>query len=238
MTPALDWDRIDLVVFDVDGTLYDAQRLRRAMLWRLLHETWRARSVRTLRVLRTFRAVREVLGAQECANFEVLQYTHTAARVGCDAQAVRALVAQWMEREPLPLLRACRHPQVEAVFAGLRAAGKPIGVLSDYPAQEKLRALELQAQVVVSATDADIARLKPHPRGLLAIVERAGVSAARTLMIGDRVDRDAASAQRAGAQALMISRKQHPGVMCFARYNDAVFVPLVDRLPVRTRATV
>ena len=35
MSGSLDWSAIDLVVFDVDGTLYDQRRLRLAMLGHL-----------------------------------------------------------------------------------------------------------------------------------------------------------------------------------------------------------
>jgi phosphoglycolate phosphatase/putative hydrolase of the HAD superfamily len=220
------WDRIDLVVFDVDGTLYDAARLRRAMWGHLLTAAWRERSLRTLQVLGTFRRVREALAQEACADFLTAQYTRTADRTGCDETQVRALVHEWMQQRPLPLLRACRWPQVQAVFAGLRAAGKPVWALSDYPAADKLDALGLQVEGAVSATDADVARLKPDPRGLRAILARTGVPAARALMIGDRMDRDAAAARRAGVPAWILSRRSAPGVRSFRGYDDPVFGPV------------
>lgn len=235
MNGAPDWDRIDLVVFDVDGTLYDAARLRRAMVWHLLGAAWRERSLRTLQVLGTFRQVREALAQEAGADFLTLQYTRTAARTGCDVQQVRALVQEWMHQRPLPLLRACRWPQVQAVFAGLRAAGKPVWALSDYPAADKLQALGLQVDGAVSATDAEIARLKPDPRGLQTILARTGVPAARALMIGDRMDRDAAAAQRAGVPAWILSRRRAPGVRSFRGYDDPVFGPLLA-IPMRASA--
>jgi phosphoglycolate phosphatase/putative hydrolase of the HAD superfamily len=235
---APDWDRIDLVVFDVDGTLYDAARLRRAMLQHLLVAAWRERSLRTLQVLGTFRQVREALAQEACADFLTLQYTCTAARTGCDERQVRALVQEWMQQRPLPLLQACRWPQVQAVFAGLRAAGKPVWALSDYPAADKLQALGLQVDGAVSATDAEIARLKPDPRGLQAILARTGVPAARALMVGDRFDRDAAAAQRVGMPAWILSRRDRhdaPGVRSFRGYGDPVFGP-VRAIPMRAAA--
>lgn len=226
MSNTTHWDRIDLVVFDVDGTLYDAARLRRAMWGHLLTAAWRERSLRTLQVLGTFRRVREALAQEDCADFLTAQYTRTADRTGCDETQVRALVHEWMQQRPLPLLRACRWPQVQAVFAGLRAAGKPVWALSDYPAADKLDALGLQVEGAVSATDADVARLKPDPRGLRAILARTGVPAARALMIGDRMDRDAAAARRAGVPAWILSRRSAPGVRSFRGYDDPVFGPV------------
>ena len=221
------WNHIDLVVFDVDGTLYDQRRLRTAMLRRLLAATWRTRSLDTLQTLRTFRKVREALGDHPEPDFIGLQYARTAARRHKSEDEVRALTHDWMERQPLPFLAGCRYDHLDALFAGLRAAGKQVAVFSDYPATDKLVALGLQAWPVVCATDSDVLRLKPDPSGLLAILGRTGVAAQRTLMIGDRFDRDALAASRAGVRALIRSAKPHPDHATFQAYDDAVFRPML-----------
>ena len=226
----LDWNTIDLVVFDVDGTLYDQRQLRIGMLRQLLGHAWQTRSLDTLLTLRTFRRVREALGDQAGSVFMELQYAQTANWHGKTPAAVRALTDEWMEQRPLPLLAACRYAQVAEVFAGLRAAGKRIAAFSDYPAVAKLAALRLQADVVVCATDAGIARLKPDPAGLLAILHQTGVAPERALMIGDRFDRDAAAAERAGMRALIRSRRPHARWATFQGYDDAVFRPLLAGL--------
>ena len=226
-----DWTTIDLVVFDVDGTLYDQRQLRLGMLRQLISHAWLTRSLDTLLTLRTFRRVREALGErvgeQAGADFMALQYAQTASRHGITSAAVRALTDEWMEQRPLPLLAACRYAYVAEVFAGLRASGKRIAAFSDYPAVAKLAALGLRADVVVCATDAGIARLKPDPAGLLAILRQTGVAPARALMIGDRFDRDAAAAARAGMRALIRSRRPQARWATFRGYDDAVFQPLL-----------
>ncbi len=227
MDAGIDWDAVDLVVFDVDGTLYEAGALRGAIARRLMLEAWRTRSLRTPWVLRVFRQVREALGEEETADFLRLQYERTAQRVGVQACEVRRLVHEWMERRPLPLLRACRAPQVERAFEALRTAGKRVAVLSDYPAHDKLCALELQADLVVCASDPGIGRLKPDPRGLHAILLRSGVPASRALVVGDRMDRDVAVARRAGAQAMLRSRTRQEGLPTFDRYDDGPWRPLL-----------
>lgn len=226
MTPVLDWNEIDLVVFDVDGTLYDQRRLRRAMLRPLLAAAWESRSLDLLRTLRTFRRVREALGEQQAADFLQLQYIRTANRHNTTSEAVRGLATEWMERRPLPLLAGCRYPHLDALFAGLRAHGKQVAVFSDYPALDKLAALGLRADVVVCATDPHVARLKPDPAGLLEILRRTGVPAQRALMIGDRADRDGVAALRAGVRALIRAPKAHPDFITFAAYDDPIFAPL------------
>ncbi len=233
----LAWSTIDLVIFDVDGTLYDQRQLRLGMLRQLISHAWQTRSLDTLLILRTFRRVREALGelgelgdGQAGADFMTLQYAQTASRHGTTSAAVRALTDEWMEQRPLPLLAACRYPRVAEVFAGLRSAGKRIAAFSDYPAVAKLAALGLQADVVVCATDPGIARLKPDPAGLLAILRQTGVAPARALMIGDRFDRDAAAAARAGMRALIRSRRPQARWATFRGYDDALFQPLLAGL--------
>lgn len=228
MNPSLDWGAIDLVVFDLDGTLYDARRLRRRMLALLLADAARTRSLRTLRVLRCFRQVREAL-AEEGVDFAQWQYVRTANLIGCEDVQVQALVRRWMECEPLPLLRACRWRGVAQVFDDLRAAGKTIAVWSDYPAADKLAALELHADLVVCAGDEAVGRLKPDPRGLLVAMQRAGVVPARTLMVGDRITHDAAAAQRAGTQVLLRASRPGGPVASFNSYRASVFEPLRQR---------
>ena len=235
-TSQFDWSTIDLVVFDVDGTLYDQRKLQLGMLRQLLGHAWQTRSLNTLLTLRTFRRVREALGErvgeQAGADFMALQYAQTASRHGKTPGAVRALTDEWMEQRPLPLLAACRYPHVAEVLAGLRASDKQIAVFSDYPAVAKLAALGLRADVVVCATDPGIARLKPDPAGLLAILRQTGVAPERALMIGDRFDRDAAAAARAGMRALIRSRRPHARWATFRGYDDAVFQPLLAGLGV------
>lgn len=236
MSPLLNWKDIDLVVFDVDGTLYDQKRLRLVMLRRLLAATWKSRSLDTLQTLRTFRQVREVLGDHPEPDFMHLQYTRTASRHNKTEEEVRALTTEWMERKPLPFLADCRYPHLDSLFAGLRGAGKQIAVFSDYPATDKLAALGLQAAPVVCATDADIARLKPDPFGLLAILRRTGVPAQRTLMVGDRVDRDGLAARQAGVRALIRASKTHPEFDTFRAYDDPVFAPMLASSAVQASA--
>lgn len=223
----LDWNTIDLVVFDVDGTLYDQRRLRLAMLRQLLGHAWQTRSLDTLRTLRTFRRVREALGEQTGADFMEVQYAQTASRHGKTPGAVRALVAEWLEERPLPLLAGCRYAHVGEVFGGLRASSKRVAAFSDYPAVAKLAALGLAADPVVCATDPGIERLKPDPAGLLEILRQTGVAPERALMIGDRFDRDGAAAGRAGMRALIRSGQPHPQWTTFQGYDDPVFQPLL-----------
>ena len=223
----LPWDEIDLVVFDVDGTLYDQHRLRRQMLGRLALAALQPGGLTTLRILRFYRWYREVLAERGARDFESELVATTSKRIGVGDEQVRAVVAEWIEARPLPLLKAQRFAGLPALFSGLKRHGKIIGILSDYPATNKLQALELSADHIVSAVDSEVGVLKPDPRGLECLIEQAGVSASRTVMIGDRVERDGEAAQRAGTLAAIRSSASLPGWRTFRSYADDGFAAMM-----------
>lgn len=223
----LDWEQIDLVIFDVDGTLYDQRRLRLAMTLELGQASLRAGNLRIVRTLHAFRRVRERLGTQPADDFMDQQYAWTAEHTGQSPNEVRHIVTHWMEERPLRHLRAARFAGMGALFGALRNAGKTIAIFSDYPARAKLQALDLFADVIVAATDPDVARLKPDPAGLAKILSATGVPAARALMIGDRFDRDWAAARQLQVPALIRSRLPDTRCPTYRRCNDPVFRPLL-----------
>ncbi len=224
---AIDWATIGLVVFDVDGTLYDQRPLRLRMARDLLIHSALRFDRSTLRILSAYRRIREELGDAEVADFEPVLIERTAAATGCAPAAVRAAVDDWIERRPLPYLMACRYPGVGELFAALRRREKAVGILSDYPATAKVAALGLAADVVVSAGDDAVRRLKPDPRGLEHLLATTGIRPEAAVMIGDRVERDGAIAVRVGMRALIRSSQPIAGWQTFRRFDDPLFAPLL-----------
>ena len=222
-----DWAGLSLVVFDVDGTLYRQRPLRLRMARDLLLHALTRLDLSTLSVLRIYRHKREEMGDAQTENFDGRLVEETAAATGRSPEQVRAIVSQWIDRHPLPYLRACRYAGLGALFAGLRRHGKAIGVLSDYPAAAKLAALELAADHVVTADDPDIGVLKPHPRGLETVIRRAEATPATTLLIGDRAERDGLAARAAGVRVLLRASRPIDGWQTIARYDEALFAPML-----------
>jgi HAD superfamily hydrolase (TIGR01549 family) len=222
-----EWDQINLVVFDMDGTLYRQLPVRLRMLRdMLLHALWH-RDANVIAVVARYRRIRERLGDQQTSDFERILISETAASTSNSADRVRAIVSEWIERRPARYLSACRYPGLRELFSGLRQKKKSIGILSDYPVQAKLLALQLTADYVVTASDAGVGCLKPHPRGLQALIAAAGVEAHATLVIGDRAERDGLVARRVGARALIRSSRRLEGWQTFAAFDDALFVPIL-----------
>lgn len=199
------WHKLRCVIFDVDGTLYTQDKLRKRMLAALLgYYSIRPWLVQDLLILRYFRAEREKQAGYAGENLEADQYAWVAQGRRYPVQRVRSVVDRWMFRHPLAYLGACRYPGVSEFFAALRARGIIVGIYSDYPAQEKLAALGLEADIVVSSTDADINRLKPDPRGLVYIAQQLGLAPQQCLFVGDRPELDGACAAAAAMPCLIV----------------------------------
>lgn len=209
MSIAIPWDSLDLIVFDMDGTLYDQPPLRRRMAGLLAREAIRARSLAVVRTLAAFRRQRESMAHAVTTDFIVAQYRLP----GQSPDFVRATVTDWMEQRPLAMLRDYRTPGAGALFRRL-ASSHMVAILSDYAAQAKLAALDLSAHYCVTAED--VGRLKPDPAGLVWLMDQAKTVPQRTLMIGDRDERDGEAARRAGVRALIRGRD-------FRHFHDPIF---------------
>jgi len=227
--PEIDWSAIRLVVFDVDGTLYDQRAMRSRMLRELVINIAETRSLVTPRVLRNYRRTREAVSKHEVRDFEEPLIAQSARLSGVGPDRVRTIVAEWIEHRPIAHMRACRFPHVSELFAALSRNEKRIGIFSDYPASEKLRGMDLSADYLVAAGDASVGILKPHPRGLRFLMDLAGIGPGETIMIGDRIEKDGEAARRAGVASLIRSDRPKSGCPTFSGFSDPVFAPLHGR---------
>jgi HAD superfamily hydrolase (TIGR01549 family) len=224
-TPA-DWRDIRLVAFDVDGTLYRQRPLRLRMGRDIVIYTVAKCDLNAIRVVSAYRRIRERLAAEEVVDFERVLIAETAKATSMSPERVHAIASEWIETRPLRYLRSCLFSGVPQLFAGLQRAGKKIGIFSDYPATEKLAAMELAANHVVAASDVGL--LKPHARGLQSLMTAACATARETLYIGDRVDRDGVAGQRAGVRTLIRSSKPIEAFQTFKTFHDPLFDPFIQ----------
>lgn len=195
------------LIFDVDGTLYRQAPVRRGMALRLLAYSIRKplAGVKTAAFLRRYRHAQERLrGTGSCRD-----QLHTACRdSGVELKWGETCVRDWIEQRPLDLVAKAIYPGLANLL--MRAAERrfKLAVVSDYPAQEKLRALGLDQyfRCVISPPDPRMARFKPDPGGILAVLRELKIDATEAVYIGDRPDVDAEAAKRAGVACIVVGR--------------------------------
>ena len=123
----LDWDQIRMVVFDIDGTLYDQRRLRLCMAREMLRWAIRSRDIGFARILGIYRRTREQLGESLQEDFESQLLSRTAALMRCSEPKVRSIAEEWLEQRPLRHLAHYRHLNLPELFGRLHKCGKKIG---------------------------------------------------------------------------------------------------------------
>lgn len=202
--------KIKVVIFDVDGTLYDQSKLRRKMLLELLKyylvRPWR---LKELLILSHFRSERENKNNYNDAGLiEDLQYEWCAVKGNYSLTDVKEIVKQWMFVFPNPYLKQYVFEGVNTFFNFLKQSNIKIAIYSDYKADDKLKSMGLEADLIVSSTDTYINKLKPNPEGLNFIVKHFTVSKEECLFIGDRQEMDAECAINAQMPYIILSKNK------------------------------
>jgi putative hydrolase of the HAD superfamily len=127
-----------------------------------------------------------------------------------DRATVAETVERWMEREPLAILKRHLQPGLVEFLDICRSRGLRLATLSDYPGNDKLRALGIAHYFDVSlcAQAKEIGVFKPNPKGLRVALECLGASPREALYVGDRPEVDASAADAAGMPCVIVTRSR------------------------------
>jgi FMN phosphatase YigB (HAD superfamily) len=195
----------DAWLIDLDGTLYSPKPLK----WTMAAEV-ALLGLPVLRTLQCFRQQHELLrregGLYEPSPFDE-QVKRTAQALRLSAGEVESVVQKWMIRRPGKWIRRFRRQALLDEITAFRAEGGRTALVSDYPANAKLAALEVSNlfdRVVASGDSGGPKHLKPHPEGLLLAASALEVEPNRCLVMGDRKDADGAAATAAGMEFRLI----------------------------------
>ena len=193
---------VKTVVFDLDGTLYDKRGLAQRMITRLW---WCLPLLAAERLAR--RNMHYIATASEEEFFEAF-FTHMARGHWWN----KNIAAQWYRQVYLPvmvrLIRKYQRPRPEAqdLLHECRERGLQLAVYSDYGCvEEKLDALGIDKSwfdLLVAAPS--LGALKPSESCARHMMEMLGAQPETTLFVGDRDDKDGASARAVGAQFMLI----------------------------------
>ena len=190
------------VVLDLDGTLYDKTGLARRMVRRLW---W------CLPLLAAERLARK--------NMHYVQYASEEEFFGAFFRYMSrghwwgvGVAATWYHTVYMPtmirLIRRYHHPRPEmmALIEEAKAKGLTLAIYSDYGCvAKKLEALGIdpsQFELMISAPE--LGALKPSEPCARHMLELLQAKPETTLFVGDRDDKDGASARSVGAKFLLI----------------------------------
>jgi putative hydrolase of the HAD superfamily len=194
--------KFDAVAFDLDGTLYPNYQLNIRILPFVLKEH------RLLMAMRSARNLLHHLGEAEPSgeDFYAAQARIIAADLGEEAGAVQARIERLIYRGWEPLFTRIRtFRYVKETLDALRDGGLKLGVLSDFPPEQKLLNLGLGGYWEAVLCSEVTGRLKPDPLPFISLAEALGTDADRILYVGNSVSYDIVGAKRAGMKAALVT---------------------------------
>lgn len=199
----MDFNKYDLYVFDVDGTLYYQNKLRLIMGKRLLmYYLFHPLKFKDLIIIKNFRSLRE--NAKDTNGL----FDITAKKCNVSVSRVNEVIKKWIYENPIDALIASKDDTLLAIIDKLKANGKTVAIWSDYEADDKLKALKLSTDYVYTAEQERVGELKPSPKGLNLIMSDLNVPKDKTIMIGDRMIKDGEAAKKAGCDYLILSKSK------------------------------
>lgn len=203
---------LELVILDVDGTLYLQSKLRKIMFFKILsYYLLRPWKYKELFILYHFRKEREKRVGFSGENLQEEQYFWCSQKLNIKVEAVKVVVDRWIFTVPNESLKSCMYPGVSKFINDLKLKGVKTAIYSDYNSKNKLKKMGLDVDLEVSSTDPEVNSFKPLPKGLLMILSEMNISNKNNcLYIGDRLELDGLCAKNAGIPFLLVDKAAAP----------------------------
>ncbi len=200
----------ELVIFDIDGTLYNQKKLRlRMMMDIFIYYLLKPHKVYELKILKIFREEREKKKGINVENLKIEQYRWVSLKTSYSIDIIKEVVEKWIYLRPLKHLLKYKFKGLDRLLSYLNDNKIKVAIYSDYPTKSKLEALQIQAKMQVASTDKEINALKPNPKGLLYIVKKFNIDTRDCLFIGDREVTDGKCANNAKMDYIIIDKYGH-----------------------------
>jgi putative hydrolase of the HAD superfamily len=189
------------VAFDLDGTLYPNYRLYIRLLPFIIREC---------RLLLAFGKARDILRASDQdggpeGGFYDIQARIMAGLLRDDPAKVKERTERLIYRGWEPLFKGIEpFPHVRETLDAFRDRGIPLGMLSDFPPEQKLKNMGLADYWDVQVCSEMTGRLKPDPASFLELAHRMKIDPDQLLYVGNSVSYDIRGAKQAGMQAALV----------------------------------
>ena len=192
----LDLHSIQVVSWDVDGTLYSNRGLAVQLATQLAAATLRSRDLQSLRELRELGELqRQVeLGRSDSGDLRMIHV---------DLGRRLEIEKRWLEPA---LTRMGPRRGVREVLEYFRGRVRAQVVFSDFESEYKLKCLDLEVYFAALYAGEHLGGIKPSTKAYLKILEDMDIPPQALLHIGDRAETDGRGAEAAGCAALVLGR--------------------------------
>lgn len=208
-----------VVIFDLDGTLYYQRQFRLRMMRYLAgYLVGHPLRFKDLLIIKKYREVREKWEdcAKECSEdaryrhlgLDDIQYQYVADQMKVERARVKKVIDFFMIEIPLRYLPAYKDEILADTIDALRGNNQMVVIYSDYPVENKLKALGIKADACYTSADERINCMKPDPKGIAVILSDAGCPAEEALMIGDRYEKDGLAAEGNGVDYMIVGKSR------------------------------
>ena len=203
-------DKYKLVIWDLDGTLYFQKEFRVKMAMVLARKLiFTPRHWKDVFVILKYRSLREKWSVTDTEpDLEKRQYIETGKCFHMSGEQVEHVISHWMLEEPLLHLKEFRDETAAWTIEKLQQKGIGVVVYSDYPTEDKLKALGIVVSESFAATDEEVGCMKPNPKGLEYIINKYQIAKEDAIMIGDRMEKDGEVAKNVGIDYLILKRER------------------------------
>lgn len=206
------WSEYQLILFDMDGTLYFQRPLQVHMGIKMLLSCLKPGGFHEIMIVLRFRKLRENWKSSSAttmllnSNIDETQYQLLSTQMGLTPDEIRPIIQKWIYQLPLQLLTHYRDNQLIEILKKYHLYTQVV-IYSDYPATEKCIALGLNNIPCFYGGQENISRLKPDPKGIQVIMNHYHITdPSMVLMIGDRFSKDGQAAIAAGVDYLILKK--------------------------------
>jgi putative hydrolase of the HAD superfamily len=199
---------ISAVAFDLDGTLYPNLSLNvRLVPFMFRHGRLLAAFGMARKQIRREQALPDSEPFPNAASFYDYQARLCAQWLGADAEQIRGqiekLIYQGWEAH---FLKIRLFPHVREFLTELRKNRFKLGLLSDFPPQQKLENLGLAGLWDAVLCSEETGAIKPALRPFEALANELGCPPEQILYVGNSAPYDVAGARQAGMKTAMFTR--------------------------------
>lgn len=192
-------------IFDVDGTLYSKRKMQLKMGLKLIsHALKKIGNITELKYIKLFREYREMAEYKDKSVGELVDIMSNIKH--WNKEHVKSVIDFWMFEAPLEILRQSSYKNVISFINKEKSNGKIIAIYSDYPANDKLKAMGVGYNYVFTADDDEIKGQKPNENGMKYILAILDYPAEEILYVGDRDEKDGESAKMMGIHYMDIKK--------------------------------